>query len=357
MTAVTPNDPVIVAVGMMTAVGLTAPETSASVRSATMRFVETPIRDRQFDPVTLAEVPDDGLPPLASAVESTVGLTAREMRMLRLGTGPLIEAISALPPRQHAPGLSLALPEMQPGRRIDGQRFLSLFAAQTASRFDLARSFAADEGRAGALIAIARAAQVIRTGQASFMLAGAIDTYRDLSVLGMLDREERVKSAVHHDGFIPGEGAAFLLLAASAEAQKLGLPQFGRLTRVAVDEEPGHFYSDAPYRGEGLARTLSQLFGSGDVDAPIAEVFSSMNGESHWAKEWGVGFIRNRSAFLDDSEMHSPADCYGDVGSASGPLLVGLAALGMHGGYRRSPSLVYCSSDHGLRSALAVTLA
>jgi 3-oxoacyl-[acyl-carrier-protein] synthase-1 len=349
------GDPMIVGVGMMTAVGLTAPETAASVRAATMRFVETAIHDHEFKPMVLALVPDDGLPPLADAVPRKQPPTARVLRMLRLGTMPLAEAMSALPDGHRAPGLALALPEMQPGHRVDGARFLSLFAAQTGSRFDVTRSFAVDEGRAGALVAIARAAQVIRTGQADFMLAGAIDTYDDLLVLGTLDNEQRMKSEAHLDGFIPGEGAAFLLLATADTAARARLKPIARLTRVALEEEPGHLYSTIPYRGEGLARTLTQLFSSGDVVGPIAEVFSSMNGESHWAKEWGVGFLRNRSAFLDDTGICHPADCYGDPGSACGPLLVGLAALGVRDGYRRSPSLVYCSSDRGARAALAVS--
>jgi 3-oxoacyl-[acyl-carrier-protein] synthase-1 len=79
-----------------------------------------------------------------------------------------------------------------------------------------------------------------------------------------------------------------------------------------------------------------------------------MNGESHWAKEWGVGFIRNRAAFHPDHGMHHPADCVGDTGAACGPLMTGLAALGLRDGYRRGPCLVYCSSDDGPRAALAV---
>ena len=59
------GDPLIVGVGMMTAVGLTAVETAASVRATTMRFTESAFRDHRSDPITLAEVPDDGLPPLA----------------------------------------------------------------------------------------------------------------------------------------------------------------------------------------------------------------------------------------------------------------------------------------------------
>ena len=351
----TTPEPVLVGVGMMTAVGLTAPETAASVRSATMRFTETPIRDHRFQPFTLAEVPEDGLPPLAEAIERETGLTARERRLLRLGAMPLLEALAPLPAAEQTPPLLLALPEMQPARPIDGARFLARLATQTGPRFDVGRSAAVDAGRAGALVAIARAEEMIRRGLCGFVVAGAVDTYRDLYVLGTLDVEQRVKSAAHLDGFIPGEGAAFLLLASDQAAAEAGVPVLARLTPLSIGEEEGHLYSEAPYRGDGLARTFAQLFGAGLVPEPVAEVWSSMNGENHWAKEWGVGFLRNRGAFREDHGIHHPADCFGDTGAACGPLLVGLAALGMRAGYRRSPSLVYCSSDRGARAALAVT--
>jgi 3-oxoacyl-[acyl-carrier-protein] synthase I len=157
------------------------------------------------------------------------------------------------------------------------------------------------------------------------------------------------------DGFIPGEGAAFLLLAGESAAAARGLTALARVSRVAMGFETGHLYASEPYRGDGLAATFQQLFASGEVGGPVAEVYSSMNGESHWAKEWGVGYLRNRAAFQPEHGMHHPADCYGDVGAASGPLMVGLAALGIKAGYRRSSSLVYGSSDFGARAAMVVS--
>ena len=79
-----------------------------------------------------------------------------------------------------------------------------------------------------------------------------------------------------------------------------------------------------------------------------------MNGENHWAKEWGVARIRNNGTFSAEHGMHHPADCYGDTGAACGALMVSLAALGIKEGYRSSPALVYASSDQGARAALAV---
>jgi 3-oxoacyl-[acyl-carrier-protein] synthase-1 len=184
-----------------------------------------------------------------------------------------------------------------------------------------------------------------------------VDTYRDLYVLGTLDVERRIKSAVHLDGFIPGEGAAFVLLANPGAAGHTGIVSLASISGVFESFEPGHLYSQEPYKGDGLAAAVEKLIASGAAEAPVAEVYSSMNGESHWGKEWGVSFIRNKAAFLADHRIHHPADCLGDTGAACGPIMVGLAAHGIHNRYHRTPCLVYCSSDRGQRAVLAATAA
>jgi 3-oxoacyl-[acyl-carrier-protein] synthase-1 len=238
---------------------------------------------------------------------------------------------------------------------VDGAGFLRRLATQTDEAFDPARSDATHRGRAGGIIALGQAVLTIQSGRADFMLAGGVDSYRDLYVLGTLDRDERIKSAANLDGFIPGEGAGFLLLARTTAAEALGIVPLARMSPVALGFEEGHLFSDAPYRGDGLASTITALVAQLPSRDPIAEVYSSMNGESHWAKEWGVAYIRNRSAFVDSYRMHHPADCCGDTGAAAGPMMAGLAALGVAAQYRNSPALVYGSSDRGARAAIVVS--
>lgn len=345
----------VVGIGMMTSVGVSAPETAASVRAATARFVPTPLRDKQFQPFTIAEVPHDALPPLAEPLQSVISLSDRERRLLRLATSPLQECLRALPPMSAKLALCLALPEQETTRAIDPSAFLSHLAIQTRAPFDPTRSDARHVGRAGGLLAIGQAVLTIQSGLGEFVIAGGIDSYRDLFILGTLDRERRAKSESNLDGFIPGEAAAFLLLASTRTAAANRLPVIARVTPIVTGFEPGHFYSSEPYRGDGLARTFQQLVARGDIDAPIAEVYSSMTGESHWVKEWGVAFLRSRGAFREGHGMHHPADCFGETGAASGPLMVGLAALGINGRYRQSPALAYGSSDRGARAAMIVT--
>jgi 3-oxoacyl-[acyl-carrier-protein] synthase I len=346
---------VVVGVGMMTAVGLTAAETTASVRASMMGFTETSIRDHQYEPFTLAEVPEEGLPALHRSLAELVGPTSRELRMLRLASPALVECLGPMKANGVRPPLMLALPEAETTLELDRPAFLQWLARQSDGGFDPAQSSAEYTGRAGGLMAIGRAAELIRSQHTDFALAGGVDTYRDLYVLGTLDMEQRVKSEAHLDGFIPGEGAGFVLLASPAMAARAKLAPLASLSIVAQGFENGHLYSEEPYRGDGLSSVVLQLVQSGALPAPIQEVYSSMNGENHWAKEWGVSFIRNSAAFEPDHGFHHPADCFGDTGAACGPLMLGLSALGVSGGYRGSPGLVYCSSDRGDRAALIMS--
>jgi 3-oxoacyl-[acyl-carrier-protein] synthase-1 len=218
--------------------------------------------------------------------------------------------------------------------------------------FDTEVSDASHVGRAGGLIAVGQAVATIQAGRADFVLAGGIDSFRDPYVLGTLEKERRVKSEVNLDGFIPGEGAAFLLIASAEAAAARGLVSFCSVSPVAAGFEPGHLYSAEPYRGDGLAATFAGLFAAGASPGPVGDVFSSMNGENHWAKEWGVGYLRNRAAFAPNHTIQHPADSFGDTGAACGPLMTGLAALRMR--TRPTPTLVYGSSDRGPRAALVV---
>jgi len=349
------QDVLVVGVGIITSVGLSAGETEGSVRATTLRFNDLPWLDQYFEPFTVAEFHEDGPPALSEAMAEEPALTYREKRLLCLGMLPLLDCLKPISSKVTSVGVFLSLPEIQSTSPIDRGAFLRRFGVQCAGAFQVSKSLCGFQGRAGGLLAVHQASERIRKGQADFIVAGGIDTFRDLYVLGKLDSEGRVKSSRNLDGFIPGEGAGFVLLASRKAAQSSKLPPLAQLSPVASGQEVGHFYSKEPYRGEGLAGTFEKFFQESRLREPVQEVYSSMNGENHWAKEWGFGFLRNRSSFSSDHGFFHPADCFGDTGAASGLILLGLAACGIFHGYRRSPSLVYCSSDYGERATVALT--
>jgi 3-oxoacyl-[acyl-carrier-protein] synthase-1 len=343
-------DVVVVRVGMVTAVGLSTAETAASVRAATMRFSHLDWLDHRFEPFTVAAIPDDGLPGLSPEVAKTTGLSMRDARLLRLGARALAECMGPAGRGTEKRPLVLALPEPERQRPLDARRFLKLFGMQTGGIFDPTASATLTLGRAGGLVAVARAAAIVRSGKAKFAVAGGLDSYVDLYTLGTLDLEKRVKSGAHLDGFIPGEGAAFLLLASPQAAAAAHLPSLAVISEAAEGFEKGHLGSKETYLGEGLALTIQSLVQSAPPPRPFVSVWSSMNGESHWAKEWGVAFLRSRDAFEESHAMYHPADCFGDTGAAAGALLAGLASLDA----ARGPALAYASSDFGPRASLSI---
>jgi 3-oxoacyl-[acyl-carrier-protein] synthase-1 len=352
LTVTAPEGVVIVGLGMTTAVGLSAKETAASERAGTMRVGESPLYDRRYNPFTLALVPNDGLPKLARPLRR-LPVTNRESRLLRLATQPLRECAGTLPRGGPRPPLLLVLPEPNPARPADPVGFLALLSRQVGDVFDATRSEAHCLGRAGGVLALGRAAEWIRADLAPFVLVGGVDTFRDLQVLASLDAEGRVKSEANLDGFIPGEGAGFLALTSRRAAAAWGLDVLAVLSPVAHGIEPGHLYSEQPYRGAGLAAAVQAATATAQAGA-VRTVYCTMNGESHWAKEWGVALLRSRPAFADDHVVHHPAEYFGDIGAAAGPVMIGLAALGIRGGYRGGPCLVYASSDRETRAAVIV---
>lgn len=344
----------IVGVGMVTAVGIGAKQTAASVRAGIAGMAETSVYDKRFCPFRMGLVPDEALPTLAPPLDEMIGLTARQRRMLRLGGLALQEVLMGVTNSASIPVL-LGAPEALPGRPDPtGNQFLTHLAAQAVIPFNLERSKLFPQGRAAGLMALKEGMERVASGQAAQVVVGGVDTYLDLYLLGTMDLEDRILADGVMDGFIPGEGAGFLLLVsekAMSEEQKL----LARLVGVATGVETGHRYSDATYRGEGLAGTVQQLFSVAPPSSqPVRTVYAGFNGESFWAKEWGVAYLRSREKFDDTVRMEHPVDCFGDPGAALGPIMVGLAAIGMHKGHLTGPSLAWCSSDREQRAATLV---
>jgi 3-oxoacyl-[acyl-carrier-protein] synthase-1 len=274
--------------------------------------------------------------------------------MLRIAACALSEATQNLPDIEQS-ALYLGIPQQTPDRPgTIGHRFIEHLSLQSGVPFDTGKSMLFPMGRAAGLIAIGSAITAVTSGNAPYAIVGGVDTYVDLYRLGTLDMEGRIAGERLMDGFIPGEGAAFLVIGRGDKANSNPPSPIARLTAVGKAHEPGHMYSDQPYQGEGLAEAVSQFFTASGITEPIQAVFTSMNGENHWAKEWGVAHMRNQSNFSPDHGFHHPADCLGDTGAASGIIMINLAAIGLSKGYSKSPILVFCSSDHGERAAVGV---
>ena len=342
-------------VGMVTPVGGCTAQTAASVRAGISRYRESPVYNKRFEPMILALVPDEDLPPLAESLVAAPGLTARQARMLRLAQPAIEEALRALPPGPPLP-LFLALPEALPGRPPTAtEAFLDDLVEQSGAAVDLDQSRIFTTGRAGGFQAMAEAIELLAQGSLDRVLVGGVDSYLDLFLLGALDGEDRILAEGVMDGFAPGEGAAFLVLGSDQARQAVARDKIVFLQPPGIASEPGHRYSEQPYKGEGLAEAVSLALTT-NGQGPVQTVFAGLNGENFGAKEWGVAAMRNQPALDPDLRFEHPADCFGDTGAAMAPLLVGLAAVGLRDGTLSGPCLAWSSSEAEQRAAACMTL-
>lgn len=341
---------------MLTSVGLSAAEVAASTRSRTARLAEIAWRDDRVRPYLAGVVPEDGIAELVPELQGTP-MAQRETRMLRLAGTALQKVTSQLGELPQRPPLFLGLPELHAAQPIDSERFIHRLAQQAGAMFDAAQSRPLPCGRAAGLVAVQAACEELRKGTTPVCIAGGVDSYLDLHLLATLAKAERLRSEVVSDGFIPGEGAGFVALCTEEFAQKSKSKALAAMAGCSLGHEAGHVYSEEPYRGDGLAKTLESLFNAADDKAPVQCVYCSFNGERYWAKELGVAVLRKKDSFAPDYRMEHPAECFGDLGAAHGSVMLGLAAIGISRGYRPAPTLVYSSSDLGSRAAVLVVAA
>jgi 3-oxoacyl-[acyl-carrier-protein] synthase-1 len=323
--------------GVVCSIGVGTAQLSASFRAGLSGFAQSPIVRKSGQPITMALVPDDVLDALPSAFE-TETLSDRERRMLRLG-GTALRQIAGSQLKRCP--LFLALPANEPAyANAIRATFVDQLALQAGVEFDANASRCFELGRAGGLFALRAGVAAIAEGHTQ-VLVGGIDTYLDLRVLAGLVTERRLLGPDIKEGFAAGEAAAFLLLTRAKSGDSHTVAQ-----AIGTAEDAGHRYSEQPALGEGLSAALDDALAKYGVEAPVRTCFSGLNGENFGSKEWGVARLRHSALFDPALVFEHPADCFGDVGAAMGPLLIALADETMKSEARPGPMLVWASSDH-----------
>ena len=332
----------VVAMGLVTPVGMGVEQTAASVLAGLDAFEERSVVGAANGAQVMALLPEDALPPLVDGMPAS--LVPSERRLLRLVTPALAEAMAEAADPTRTPVL-LATPE---GLELGGP-FLDRVAAQTGLDFPRGKSRCVGTGASGVFEALDLAMRALDAGEADEIVVGGVDTFLDLMRLAALEADRRLLGPSTMDGFIPGEGAATLLL---RRYEGRGQAQ---IRAVALGREPGHRGSDEPNRGEGLSTAVKTLLSAPGVpDTPIETAYLGFNGESFPAKEWGVTLMRSGARFADEFDVRHPADCVGDLGAASAATALALAAAGLADQTCSGPCLVWAGSDGPGRGAALV---
>jgi 3-oxoacyl-[acyl-carrier-protein] synthase-1 len=207
-------------------------------------------------------------------------------------------------------------------------------------------------GHAGGILAMEAGRQLLAEGGAELVLAGGVDSYLFRETLEWLDDSEQLHSEGNIYGFCPGEAAGFVLLARLETARRLRLAPLVTLVSVGSGAEKNLIKSEDICLGEGLADAFRAAAEPLRESEAIDRIICDMNGERYRGNEYGFAVLKASGLFRNAAAFEAPADCWGDVGAAAGPLYVGLVVEAEARGYSKGPlSLIWASSEGGRRAA------
>jgi len=353
MDSVTPsvvsdNALCIVGIGACTSVGLNAVATAAAVRAGISGFEEHPfLLNYEGEPYMLAMVP---------SIDSKI--TGVD-RYIALSTFAIHEALSPLPcieSKKHEVKAIVALPEIRPGLPNDlGKKLSDHISAQSKDQYAIEDVRIAFNGHAAGLMAIESARKHLANEECEFYLAGGIDSYIDSETLDWVEKNEQLHVPSNAWGFIPGEAACFCLICSVDTANKYKLPVKAQLVAISTANEKNKIKTETVCIGEGLTLAVKGVVSKLPENAKVDFTICDQNGEAYRADEFGFMSCRLSKYFTDASDYMAPADCWGDVGAASGPLFVNLIISASEKNYAKGPhTLLWTSSEGGERTAVLI---
>ena len=341
-----PEPIVISAVGVVSPIGHSAPIAYTSMRAGLSRLGLSPeLRIR------------DGRGKLMSVVcGAATGVTDGHRRFLRLYRMALRAWSEALAQgRLAASDLSdthvyLCLAEAErPGLDNRAATGLMRKACAALGLPDLSSATAVGlHGHAGPLMALQTACRSVASGACRRAFVVGVDTYLDELSLQWLADTGRLKVEGQAKGFVPGEGAAVLLIEQASSARARQVMPLAQVAGVGAAMETQTIFDKKPSTGEALTQALRAATRQA---GPCPLVVCDLNGERYRAQEWGLVLARTQGAQGAQLTWHA-ADCMGDAGAASGALSLVWAAMALS--RRHAPgnaALIWGASDDGERGA------
>jgi 3-oxoacyl-[acyl-carrier-protein] synthase I len=333
----------ILAVGMACPLGLSALDSIASLRS-NMRSIYR-IEDAQEIEAKFGE------PARASRLLDLDPTLTRAQRAGFYAQRAIQEAASPFGVNIRGVPLYLALPEPRDTAGFDARTLLGQLASGIGSGYFY------PSGRAGLFEALRDARVGLERGVHALALVGGADSLADAASLMRLAESSRLLGERNGDGLIPGEGAAFLVLARAGQRMPGQLP-LARLGPVVFGAEPlpmlgPHGTGPTPSQAEGLTDVFGQL--RKIYPQRVHALHSSQPPQRYWGRELSFAVTRNAALMPEPMILGRCSDALGELGAAAGAVAMVTAILDFHplipGRAQPEPlqdsALVYACADEG----------
>ncbi len=335
-------------VGARTPLGVTAASAAAAVRGAISAVAAHPVfTDKADEPIAMA---------WDSKLAMELGLAERMGLMLMSAMSEALGRDPSSLERAHVPWV-VGLPEARPGLPRDLARQVASMA--TESGFSPTGCHILERGHAAGLMAMQLAARRISAGDTEVCLAAGVDSYHDGVTLEWLDKNGFLMSPSNRNGFPPGEGAGACLMASAEAVEKYDLSVVATVVAASTATERHTIRGNDVCIGTGLTAAISDVISALRLpEQRITTTYTDLNGQRYRSEEFMYAMLRTSPAFVNAHDYVCPADCWGDVGAASGALFASLAAVASERGYASGLfPLLWAGSESGYRTAIVLKLA
>lgn len=347
---------VITAATMITAVGFDLQSNVASVRAGISRLRESDdFVDTEGNPVIIAEIPN------IEDVSDDDDIELRMRSLLYHGLEQLLEQ-SFPDTRIMTETVHLFLGVASPDRpgppyRDENGSFHDGIVDLVERRFIQSAVHILESGNTSAMVALDRARKLLQKNPDCFCIVGAVDSLLDVETLDWLESNDRLKSETfgRNHALSPGEAVGFFMLESLSSAKHRKHPVLANVLGLGLSDEPAPVFSDIPSKGEGLSnafRIAMKDAGCGSLE--IGTVVCDLNGEFFRSKEWSYTELRSLEPLEEARKLWHPADCWGDVGAASGAILISLSSALVSMGLVKGRILCFCSDDFGERGVAII---
>lgn len=334
----------VAGVGAQTPVGRSALKASAAVRCGISASAEHPFMiDRNGEPfvVSMADWLDDSLD--------------LRSRIIQLGIDAAIDALTPFESALTAEMLSVIFALSV--RNLPTEADLTYVADRIATALsdrglEIQFQVCADENAVGAA-ALSLGCQLIwNEGRKACLIIG-VDSHLGPQQLQAIDNCGRLHSVNNSWGFIPGEGAAAILMTSGRTLTTWNRIPLAEIAACTTGLEEKLLGTRTVCLGEGLTQAFR---GALSPDDKVSHSYCDLNGETYRADEFGFAVCRTSQGFEDAGRFTAAAECWGDVGAASIPLQVALATSAWSLGYATGESCLCWSSSATLPLRGAVRL-
>jgi 3-oxoacyl-[acyl-carrier-protein] synthase-1 len=229
--------------------------------------------------------------------------------------------------------------------------FMPALAGQLPEVASFAQREVVLEDSTGFATAIGVARKWLAAGLVDRCVVGGVDSLVQQAVLEAIARRDLLKGPERPSGLAPGEAAAFVVVEPPDRARRAKRPSLLSIDAVAEQREPKDARSSVGFNGGALASVLAAVVPS----ASVPRLFlGDLDGTTSRAQDWGSAMAR-RPRLVDGAVERYPAEVFGAIGSAEGPVALCLAAEGFRRGTAPgSEAVIWLWSELGSRAALLV---